>query len=257
MKKTAQTLLTAAMFAAALGTAAGTQNTGTASAAEPADPEVFYTTVEEPVDIYGPPSAFTRTTEPGTQPGTTAFEGEKTTFTLTTRWDPVGIYGPPSMMYPRGDVTRDKTVDARDLSRMKRLILTMQDEPYSYVESEISDLNHDGKVDKEDLDIMLHEVLGVPKKEEPAVTTATALTVETAAMTSTTQPVVLLYGPPQIMTTEPVPVDINPVFTEPLVRPLYGPPDIMTVDFREWLQDPQQTTTTQAKKTGAAGNQSE
>ncbi|MBQ6042238.1 MAG: hypothetical protein IJL32_15870 [Oscillospiraceae bacterium] len=262
MKKTAQTLLTAAMFAAALGSAAGAQNTGAASAAEPADPENFYAAVEDPVDIYGPPSAFTRTTEPGTQPGTTAFEGGKTTFTLTTRNDPVGIYGPPSMMYPRGDITRDKTVDARDLSRMKQMILNMQDAPYSYIESEISDLNRDGKTDKEDLEIMLHEVLGVPKKEEPAVTTATALAVTTTAMTATTQPVVLLYGPPQMMTTVHVPVDINPVFTEPVVRPLYGPPDVMQTfpdAFRLQPEDTEtsKTTATQTKDTGAAGKTSE
>lgn len=254
MKKTAQTVLTAAMFAAALGTAAGTQNTGTAATAEPADPEVFYTTVEEPVDIYGPPSVFTGTAEPGTQPGTTAFEGDQTTFTLTTRGDPVGIYGPPSLLYPRGDVTRDKTVDARDLSRMKHLILTMQ-EPHLYAEQEISDLNRDGTVDQKDLEIMLHEVLGVPKKAEPAVTTATALTVAAAAMTSSTLPALMLYAPPPIMETQPEAVD--PLFTEPVVRPLYGPPNIMTVDFREQLQDQRQTTTTQVKKTGAAGNQSE
>jgi hypothetical protein len=140
---------------------------------------------------------------------------------------------------------------------MKHLILTMQDEPYLYVEREISDLNRDGNVDQTDLEIMLHEVLGVPEKKEPAVTTVTALTIATAAMTSTTQPALMLYAPPPIMTTQPESID--PIFTEPVVRPLYGPPDAFDDLYRDTFReqpddaDTPKTTATQTKDTGAAG----
>lgn len=204
MKKTAQSLLTAAMFAAALGNSAANASTGstTAFAAErsAAVTTAPFTTTEEvttmtSAPLYGPPWVFSDLSE---EPAETTAPEDDPTYT-----EPSVLYGPPSVFYPRGDVTMDNKTDARDLTMIKRIALAENQENIGYAEFDIADVNHDRVVDREDVQIFREEVLGFPKEEE-AVTTTTTVTngpeedpdIVSSLETTTETTVALLYGPP-------------------------------------------------------------
>lgn len=251
MKKTAQTLLTAAMFVSALGSSAsGNSGMQCAAAKTPLSQQDFsYTDLPQPV--YGPPIVET-TVE--SQTDTT----ETTTTTLETTVMP--LYGPPSVLYPRGDVTMDKQVDARDFTRMKQIALGQNPYP-GYAENDIADLNHDGKVDKQDVEKMLHDVLGVPEKEDPVLTSTTALTLATTTITTTTMMVSTLYGPPSMFgTTSPVTeaiTDTTTTLTTPMAT-LYGPPPAYDINYagkqkKSAWRKTTATTSTQSVKNDASG----
>lgn len=255
MKKTAQTLLTAAMFVSALGSSAAGSNgmQCTAAKAPLSQQDLSYSDLPQPV--YGPPIIET-TVE--SQTDTT----ETTTTTLETTVMP--LYGPPSVFYPQGDVTMDKQVDARDLTRMKEIALGEIRYP-GFDENDIADLNRDGKVDKQDVEMMLHEVLGVPEKTEPVMTTSTALTLATTTITTTTMMVGTLYGPPSIFgTTSPVTEAITDTTTT-LTRPmstLYGPPPVYNANQAAAQKKPAwrkttATTSVQSAKDDASGKKTE
>ena len=124
--------------------------------------------------LYGPPAVLG--TEADTDPSVPSEEekssstesGESDTSTEEDLSTAMPLYGPPSVLYPRGDVTMDKQVDARDLTRIKEIALGEIRYP-GYAEKDIADLNRDGTVDKQDVEKMLHDVLGVPEKEEPVI----------------------------------------------------------------------------------------
>ena len=220
MKKTAQTLLTAAIFATALGSTAPSQFRQPVQAA--ADP--IWETTFHFAGVYGPPPQTTTDTE------TTAFVANIPAYpdweTGTTDPIPQPAYGPPRTAFS-GDMNWDAKADARDLALIKRAVLEGRDNFDGWYD--MADVNHDGTVDKEDVRIFMEETLGIPKKEE-AVTTAPAVTTEalvTTLISSTKLPVTVLYGPPPVTTaiemtktTETTP-DMN------IPDPIYGPPSMM------------------------------
>ena len=221
MKKTAQTLLTAAIFATALGSSAQSRMQQPAEALGDPIKEVETNLV----DVYGPPSMFT-TVLP-----------EDTTTAATETVYTVPLYGPPWAFYPKGDITTDNITDARDLTLIKRAAIEGRN-AVGYFEYDGADVNHDGVVDREDVRIFREEVLGIPK-QEPAVTTTvpgttvpdgttiatrrtmhTRTTRETDALITGLLPftdtgAVALYGPPRVSDWDLIrdPADMESVFS--------------------------------------------
>ncbi len=211
MKKSLHSLLTAAMFAAAVTTSAGgISNTQNASAA-PAENDLITETTTEPQDVYGPPGWFSETetitdvtrNDPPTAYGPphwftdTETEAMTTTTTDVTAEIPQPAYGPPWMFAEPGDLNYDFKLDARDLTLLKRYLL----------EGEINDridrlanVNQDGKIDKEDVKELIRRLTGAPEEdpeETDVTTTGTDATVPPRPET-TTDPYwdYPLYGPP-------------------------------------------------------------
>lgn len=255
MKKTAQTLLTAAMFVSALGGSAAGNDSMKCNAN--ADTPVTTTTGLEafmttgPV-LYGPPWVFGTTTtstetvttddsaKTVTQPSVTGVDPELITTTFMTMTTPEILYGPPRVFM---DMNRDNSLDSRDLTLMKRKALgLLQDGSY------IGDVNHSGTVDKYDVEELLHDGLGVPYKPvvttappvETGTTTRTTVTDENGEViteTTTAMPVTELTDtttttgttPTVIYTTKRTEVTMQTAetlqrTTETAVMPLYGPP---------------------------------
>ncbi len=168
MKKTAQTLLTAAIFATALGSSAQSRMQQPVRALD--DPIAEIETGM--AVVYGPPSMFTteppeETTVRTRRTGRTQ-TAKGTTYTETTNTVPVPVYGPPPVAFA-GDTNWDGRADARDLSYIKNAVLEGMDPQNSYA-AHLADVNLDGVLDKEDVRIFIEERLGIPK-QEPAVTT--------------------------------------------------------------------------------------
>ena len=132
---------------------------------------------------------------------TATFEFDPTgTTTVTTETEPVVLYGPPWVFYPTGDANMDNKTDARDLTIIKQLALGTK-KNVDFMEQNIADIDHDGDVDRDDIDRFMHGVLGIPEKEEdPAVTTAANPDIQSELETTTrAADVVVLYGPPSMM----------------------------------------------------------
>lgn len=132
---------------------------------------------------------------------TAPFEFDPTgTTTVTTETEPVVLYGPPWVFYPTGDANMDNKTDARDLTIIKQLALGTK-KNVDFMAQNIADIDHDGDVDRDDIDRFMHGVLGIPEKEEdPAVTTAANPDIQSELETTTrATDVVVLYGPPSMM----------------------------------------------------------
>lgn len=134
---------------------------------------------------------------------TAPFEFDPTgTTTVTTETEPVVLYGPPWVFYPTGDANMDNKTDARDLTIIKQLALGTK-KNVDFMEQNIADIDHDGDVDRDDIDRFMHGVLGIPEKEEnPAVTTGPNPNPDIQSELETTtraNDVVVLYGPPSMM----------------------------------------------------------
>ena len=235
MKKSLHSVLTAAMFAAALTTSAG-GSAVPAQGAAPAEAGLMELTEREPQDVYGPPSWFetepekTEMTEPVTQPAygppvwletepeTTVTDIEpqpdygpphwdpltETTAetTITTEPIPQPAYGPPWMFAAPGDLNYDFSLDARDLTLLKRYLLSGKMDDASY---RLANVNGDGEIDKKDVKELIRMLTGKPEDEDdPDVTTTAATqTATTETVTTTTDPYwnvpVPLYGPPSAL----------------------------------------------------------
>ena len=190
MKKSLHSLLTAAMFAAAVTTSAGgISNTQNASAAPAENDLITETTEPIPQPDYGPPHWFTDT---------------ETEATLTTTTDVTAeiqqpVYGPPYVLFEKGDLNGDRVLNAKDLTLLKRAVL------YDNLDSfwrPLGDLNDDGAVDKKDVKELIRRLTGAPE-EDPE---------ETDVTTTGTDATV----PPRLETTT------DPYWDYPM--PLYGPP---------------------------------
>ncbi len=231
MKKSLHSLLTAAMFAAAVTTSAGSVANAPNASAAPAENDLITETTTEPQCVYGPPEWFTSESEltdiTGTEPqdvyGPPGWFSETETMTDVTRNDPPTVYGPPHwftdteteaatttttdvtvdipqpaygppwMFAEPGDLNYDFTLDARDLTLLKRYLL----------EGEINDridrlanVNQDGKIDKEDVKELIRRLTGRPEDEELPEETTTAVVTDTTTDTTITTTVMPLYGPP-------------------------------------------------------------
>ncbi|MBR4200632.1 MAG: hypothetical protein IKQ91_05085 [Oscillospiraceae bacterium] len=217
MKKTLKTVMTSAMFAAALGITAGN---APVSAAETADvPDVLPTeeslmerTAETMVCVYGPPEYFTEPEQTGTTVTDAALRDEDETMTGTEPLRPAGVAPvitetePPEEIVLPGEVplpvtdwNSDGKMSAADLSYMKRMLLEGDSYYYRYE----GDLNYDGRFDKEDIKALRRMLTGKSKEEEDAEEAAkqtsapvmTSLkTTETTTIFDIPQPA---YGPPE------------------------------------------------------------
>lgn len=219
MKKTAQSLLTAAVFASALGT-----TVASATASDPSGSNLPSAIVSEEAvlmdlslsttvtTVYGPPSYFTTTA-----PKSSDSEEDTTTdsFNLTDiTTTPQVLYGP--MVY-LGDANFDRKVDAKDLQAIldnirRRREAVANGEPMpslDWFERYGADMNRDGSITKEDADELLKFLLTKP--DEPVVTTTTS---------STTQ---VVYGTTAAYTTDKT-INTETFPTGTTAQLVYGPP---------------------------------
>lgn len=283
MKKSLHSILTAAMFAAAVTTSVGNPAVSVQSGAASAEAGLMQETEREMQGAYGPPNWFTETemtkltdTEPQDVYGPPNWFSETETLTTTdvTRDIPPTVYGPPNWFSDKeteatvttttdvteinpqpaygppwvsGDLNTDFQVDARDLTLLKRMILDNNgadvslEVPPGYVIADgraFADMNGDGKLDKADVKALVRMLTGKPEKEDDpqeSTVTSTATTVA-SLITTTSTPVVSLYGPrftnnttdPVYKTTASETLTTADV-TEPVPQPEYGAP----VDYEE------------------------
>lgn len=227
MKKSLHSILTAAMFAAAVTTSVGNPTVSAQNSDAPAEsglmqetermqqgvygppnwfttePELTRLTETEPQDVYGPPPSFTESettaitsTEPIPQPEygpphwytDTETEATVTTTTDVTEIIPQPAYGPPWIFAETGDLNYDGVLNAADLSLLKRAIL---DGIRTDEILHLGDTNSDGTIDKKDVKELIRQLTGKP--DEPEETDVTVLSTDTTIPTTTTVP---LYGPP-------------------------------------------------------------
>jgi hypothetical protein len=128
-------------------------------------------------------------------------EGTVVTTTCTTtmpHYDtyPVPVYGPPSFFYKHGDPNMDSSIDVRDLSILKRVIL--EGEGYGIFDPELLDVNEDGRVNKEDIKALQRKLTGKPEDEDEQTTVLTGTTTTTTFTTTIDEPIPQpAYGPPE------------------------------------------------------------
>ncbi len=195
MKKTLQTAMTAAMFAASLGMAAGTASASQTGESGAASVEkLMNATAGEIVDVYGPPAAFYTETEPPTTTTETTALPEETTDPYYDEPVTGGVVPLPTM-----DLDGNGQLNARDLTILKQYMLQDPKPARGFDFTYSSDYNYDGILDKQDLIQMILELTGMPewKPEETAVTTTTTAVFPTTetSVTIETYPVPV-YGPP-------------------------------------------------------------
>ena len=201
MKKTLQTAMTAAMFAASLGMAAGTASASqTGESAAAAVEKLMNATAGEVVDVYGPPEAFYTETEPLTTTTETTAPPEETTDPYYDEPVTGGVVPLPTM-----DLDGNGQLNASDLTILKQYMLQDPKPARGFDFTYSSDYNYDGILDKQDLIQMILELTGMPewKPEETAVTTTTTAVFPTTetSVTIETYPVPV-YGPPPAYDSE-------------------------------------------------------
>ena len=247
MKKTAQTLLTAAIFATALGSTVPSQFRQPVQALDDPIAEVETNLVE----VYGPPAWFTTPQEETTTTHTTrrikpttvvTTTPETTAGTTTTATEPVLLYGPPWVFMGVGDANGDDVPDARDLTIIKRLALEGREAAgnipnMTYVSQyDVADVDHNGIVDADDVHAFMKNQLGVPYKKPDVTTTApVTTTAEEGTTLTTTTPIVYwrtdntknttaTQRTKHTKETEAFITDLLP-FTDTAIVALYGPPN--------------------------------
>lgn len=228
MKKSLHSILTAAMFAAAVTTSVGNPTVSAQNSDAPAEsglmqetermqqgvygppnwfttePELTKLTDTEPQDVYGPPNWFSETETLTTTDVTrdipptvygppywytdTETEATVTTTTDVTEIIPQPAYGPPWIFAETGDLNYDGVLNAADLSLLKRAIL---DGIRTDEILHLGDTNSDGTIDKKDVRELIRQLTGKP--DEPEETDVTVLSTDTTIPTTSTVP---LYGPP-------------------------------------------------------------
>ena len=209
MKKTIQTIMTAAAFAAALGAGAGDTITAQFAAESVAADSI--TTV--PQTAYGPPGWMMTTEDPEeletlpiVTPGTVMhYELDTTTSSTTTTVTLEGTSPLPTDLVTDGvapaynepgDFDNNGSFDARDLTLLKRYLLSNKTTQGSSVMADI-DLN--GEVNKKDVEALLRLLTGKPEEEDQPFVETEMTTQPTAPVTTTdvTRPTyMVLYGPP-------------------------------------------------------------
>ena len=209
MKKTIQTIMTAAAFAAALGAGAG----DTISAQFAAESVAADSVTTVPQTTYGPPGWMMTTEDPEeletlpiVTPGTVMhYELDTTTSSTTTTVTLEGTSPLPTDLVTDGvapaynepgDFDNNGSFDARDLTLLKRYLLSNKTTQGSAVMADI-DLN--GEVDKKDVEALLRLLTGKPEEEDQPSVETEMTTQPTAPVTTTdvTRPTyMVLYGPP-------------------------------------------------------------
>lgn len=181
MKKSMHSILTAAMFAAAVTTSLSDPAVSAQVTVSPAETQLMDDTERGPQSAYGPPSWFT---EPTNESSTTE------AYTTT----PMVLYGPPWVFAEKGDMNYDRVLNARDVTQLKRAILTGE---FTNAEDYLADVNDDGLIDQEDVKALIRQLTRKPEdEEENAVTTFITNSTDTTT-TAVTKPMTWpLYGPP-------------------------------------------------------------
>lgn len=222
MKKTLQTVITAAMFAAA---SSAYDCNSFAGEIQDTSPEMTVGTVttdydpatEEQEDVYGPPPAWNTPIESVQTTATNEIPapvyGPPLAWTTTSETDlpvpttmpatiPLPVYGPPAAWI--GDLNEDDRVDVFDMIELKNMYLNgiTKDSMDLYR----ADINQDGKIGMADLVMLQNYLLGRTKKiydyqlEEPKTTTAEpqkSYVNTTNTTATTTEPIPeCVYGPP-------------------------------------------------------------
>ena len=120
------------------------------------------------------------------------------------------LYGPPPRDCVLGDMNLDGEIDVRDLSALKKVILSTEEHKYQlndygdpdgdgwltiwggsgFGTNAIGDLNQDMVVDKADVQEMIRRLTGAPKDEDDPIVTTMTVETEVETMTQTS------YGPP-------------------------------------------------------------
>ena len=168
MKKSLHSLLTAAMFAAAVTTSAGSIANAPNASAAPAEDDLTRLTETEPQDVYGPPSWFSETEPAATtteNPFLTAVPlygpprldetiAPITDTTTTTRpiMTEVPLYGPPHWFT---DTETEATTTTTDVTT----IIPQPAYGPPYVLFEKGDLNGDRVINAQDLTLLKRAVL--------------------------------------------------------------------------------------------------
>ena len=192
MRKTRQSLLTAALFAAAVSTSAGGAIPPQLASAEGDITTVPQTTYGPPVWMTEPEITTTELMPEGTVP---IISSDTTTSTTPTAeiLQPEGEMVLPGILpvfHEAGDLNMDGSIDVRDLTILKQFLLFQHDGVG--FSSLVGDVNCDGIIDRGDVKALIRLLTGKPEEEdEPAETDAVTTTATT--FTATTCP---LYGPP-------------------------------------------------------------
>ena len=236
MKKSLQSKLTAALFAAAISTSGGTLSPQLANAFG-SDTDI--TTVPE--TTYGPPVWMTTTEdteetttefmregtvvtyeettttsmteelclrgtvttveETTTEPEPIQLAGEATIPTTTVTTDNLVTAGVVPIFAEAGDSDYNGSIDARDLTMLKQYLLNQNYARTLGGGPDPYDVNGDGAIDKNDVKALIRLLTGKPEDDDEATgTTTTAVTTDTSTDTSTTTFTtypVCLYGPPK------------------------------------------------------------
>lgn len=205
MKKSLHSILTAAMFAAAVTTSLSDPAASAQAKINPAEESLMDETWREQQGAYGPPNWFTETeltemttTEPQDVYGPPSWFTEPTdepaSTTTSAETYPEPVYGPPWIFAKKGDMNYDRVLNARDVTQLKRAILTGE---FSDAEDYLADVNNDGLIDQEDVKALIRQLTGKPEDgEENAVTTFITNSTDTTTTTVTTPMTYVLYGPP-------------------------------------------------------------
>lgn len=235
MKKTLQSKLTAALFAAAISTGAGGTLTPQFANAFGSDTDI--TTV--PQTTYGPPGWMTTTEdteetttelmkegtivtyeettttstseelclkgtvttveETTTEPEPIQLAGEATIPTTTVTTDNLVTSGVVPIYAEAGDSDYNGSIDARDLTMLKQYLLNQNYARTLGGGPDPYDVNGDGAIDKNDVKALIRLLTGKPEEDDKITETTTTVTVtstDTSTTTFTTYPV-CLYGPPK------------------------------------------------------------
>ena len=269
MKKTVHTLLTAALFAAANASAMPAMAEGYGNNIRQDSGRSLIETLQDkleqasssiPQDVYGPAPGFdvetttfsdpavamtTTTVSPlyGTMPTTlvqtTAMPTQpaygampSTTLISATTTTLVTLYGPPVIMKDYGDVNSDGVIDAYDLIRLRRTVITQHYD--SYFELLRCDLNKNNQLDVGDLVKLTRYLLG--KTESPLdgddgmTEQTTTTTTEALSAPTTTTSSKMVYWRTETTAYDP---------GTDIVVPVYG-----TINTNKYVRDVRGTKTT-------------
>lgn len=210
MKKTLQTVITAAMFAASMGSLPS-ETAKTVSAAD------YNPYAEEMQDVYGPPPAWNTPIESVQTTATNEIPapvyGPPLAWTTTSEIDlpvpttmpatiPLPVYGPPAAWI--GDLNEDGRIDVFDMIELKKAYLngtTGED----WLDLFRADINQDGKIGMADLVMLQNYLLGkidnfydqLPEPKPTTAETQKSYVNTTNTVTTTTEPIPeCVYGPP-------------------------------------------------------------
>ena len=128
-------------------------------------------------------------TTPTTTTTTTATTFPEYMGTVTTASEPIALAGEAPII--EGDLSRDGSIDARDVSKLKRNILNGSHDSYN-------DINQDGVINKEDVKALIRLLTGKPEDEDEPITTDIRDQNNPAvtSVTTTAEFIQTSYGPP-------------------------------------------------------------